>query len=657
MISDCSRIRTRRLWAIAIATTSLAATVAAQHYRVDKKYSPASLAGWHVLGDATWRAENGEYVGIAKGPNGGWLILDQSLQDTGLFAHFKCTGGCKSGVMLRAEKTATGFKGIYLSLTGEDVASYSITLDASGKETSRERLRPAGGQIRFAPPPPTGDAAARGGAGRGAAGGRGRGATIPGLPLTPPATGLKPDDWNHLEILLDANIIRVFLNDAPTAGGAADESYGRFGPIALYVGGSGDVRFKDVATSDLAVKTLPLEKTSANYRLQRVNDFFYSWGAAVGDFNHDGVNDIAAGPYYYLGPDFTTSREIYAAQTINPSTQYPSDCMQAFAADFTGDGWTDVAYMGGIGSPLHLFVNPKGEPRRWDKFDVVPNVQKEVSLVADIDGDGKPDFVYGGGGFLRYAKPDPANPTGAWIVHDISEQGPWGAGHGLGVGDINGDGKVDVVDAYGWWQQPSGGATSGAWSYLPQAFATWSGHASPGGAEIAVYDVNGDRLNDVVTVLQAHGLGMAWFEQKRDPSGAITFERHSVFEDFSTKNAGDVVISELHGSTVGDMDGDGVPDFIVGKRYWSHLDNYTDPDPYGAPVLYVYRTVRNAKAAGGADLVPELIHNRSGAGNAVTVADVNKDGRMDIVSATDRGLFVFWGTRRRNTASRPELSR
>jgi hypothetical protein len=642
-----------RTVAIPVVAASMVVTVAAQHYRVDKKYVATNLSGWHVLGDANWRAENGEYVGAAKTPNGGWLVLDQSLQDAGFFAHFKCTGGCKSGVMLRAEKTASGFKAVYIALTGEEVASYAITLDASGKEVSRERLRPAGGQIRFAPPPPTGDAAARGGGGRGAAGGRGRGAAIPGLPIAPPVTGLKADDWNNLEILLDASIIRTFLNDGPIAGGAAEESFGRYGPVALFVGGSGEVRFKDVGTSDLGMKTLPLEKISPNYRLQRINELFYSWGAAVGDFNHDGVNDIAAGPYYYLGPDFTRSREIYAAQTINPSTQYPSDCMQAFAADFNGDGWPDALYMGGIGSPLHLFVNPKGEPRRWDKFDVVPNVQKEVSLVADIDGDGKPEFIYGGGGLLHYAKPDPANPTATWIVHDISEQGPWGGGHGLGVGDINGDGKPDVVDAYGWWQQPSGGAATGVWAYHPQAFATWSGHASAGGAEMAVYDVNGDGRNDVVTVLEAHGLGMAWFEQKRDGSGNITFERHMVFQDFSTKNAGDVVVSELHGSTVGDMDGDGIPDFITGKRYWSHLDNYTDPDPYGPPVLYVYRTVRNPKAPGGAELVPELIHNRSGAGNAVTVADLNKDGRMDIVSATDRGLFVFWGSRLKAQGSRP----
>ena len=641
----------RRLLLLAVAAAAASVTLGAQHYRTDRKYTPTSLAGWHVLGDAAWRVEIGEYVGTPKVPAGGWLVLDQALQDTGFFAHFKCAGGCKSGVMLRAEKTATGFKGIYVALTGEDVASYAITLDANGKEISRERLRPAGGQIRFAPPPPTGDAVGRGGPGRGA-GGRGRGAAIPGLPLTPPSIALKPDDWNHLEILLDASIIRPFLNDGPIAGGAAEESYGRFGPIALYVGGSGDVRFKNVETSDLGLKTLPLEKTSSNYRLQRINDMFYSWGADVGDFNHDGVNDIVAGPYYYLGPDFTKSREIYAAQTINPSTQYPGECMQAFAADFTGDGWADAACMGGIGSPLHLFVNPRGEPRRWDKFDVVPNVQKEVSLVADIDGDGKPEFIYGGGGLLHYAEPDPGNPTASWVVHDISEQGPWGGGHGLGVGDIDGDKKTDLVEAYGWWQQPSAGAASGLWAYHPQAFATWSGHASPGGAEMAVYDVNGDARNDVVTVLQAHGMGMAWFEQKRDSSGAITFERHMVFEDFSTKNAGDVVISELHGSTSGDMDGDGIPDFIVGKRYWSHLDNYTDPDPYGAPVLYVYRTIRNPKAPGGAEFVPELIHNRSGGGNAITATDVNKDGRMDIVTATDRGLFVFWGNPKRTSVTK-----
>ena len=153
MIQQCAvglSLPVRRLMLLAVAVSAASVTLGAQHYRTDRRYTPTSLAGWHVLGDAAWRVENGEYVGTPRAPGGGWLVLDQALQDTGFFAHFKCAGGCKSGVMLRAEKTATGFKGIYVALTGEDVASYAMTLDANGKEISRERLRPAGGQIRFA---------------------------------------------------------------------------------------------------------------------------------------------------------------------------------------------------------------------------------------------------------------------------------------------------------------------------------------------------------------------------------------------------------------------------------------------------------------------------------------------------------------------------
>ncbi len=646
----------RAAWSGVILSLALfAAGLSAQNYVVDTTYKAASLAGWHVMGDATWRAENGEYVGTPKGPAGGWLVLDKPLQDVGIFARFRCTGGCRTGVLLRAEKTADGYKGLYVALAGEDPASYAIKLDASGREVSRDRLRPAGGQVRFAPPaPPAGAGAARGGGRGGGRGGRGAAPAASSLPLTPPVGGLHADDWNLAEILLDATIVRPFLNGSPTATAAAEDEIGKFGPIALYVGGAGEVRYKDVGTSDLAIKTLPAEKISPNFRMQRVNDFYYSWGATAADFNHDGVNDIAAGPYYYFGPDYVKSREIYLAQTVNPSTGYPNDCMQNFAADVTGDGWADVICMGAIGQPLHLYVNPKNEPRRWDKFDVVPLVQKEVSLFTDIDGDGRPEFVYGGGGAIRYAKPDPANPTGQWVVHDISAEGapPWGVGHGLGVGDINGDGKMDVTDPFGWWEQPAAGAASGPWIYHPEKFGAWTGHASPGGGEMGVYDVNGDGRADVVTVLQAHGIGLSWFEQKRDGAGKISFVEHPVMGDLGAKNAGGVTVTEMHGSTVADVDGDRIPDFIVGKRYWSHLDDYTDPDPYGAPVLYVYRTVRRAGAPGGAELVPELVHNRSGAGNAVTAFDVDKDGRMDILSATDRGLFVFWGKPRAATGAR-----
>jgi len=91
------------------------------------------------------------------------------------------------------------------------------------------------------------------------------------------------------------------------------------------------------------------------------------------------------------------------------------------------------------------------------------------------------------------------------------------------------------------------------------------------------------------------------------------------------------------------MTGDKIPDFIVDKRYWSHLENYNGPDPDGPAVIYIYRTVRNPKADGRAEFVPELVHNRSGVGSAFEIMDMNTDGRPDIAVATAYGTHVFLG--------------
>ena len=213
---------------------------------------------------------------------------------------------------------------------------------------------------------------------------------------------------------------------------------------------------------------------------------------------------------------------------------------------------------------------------------------------------------------------------------------------------------MDIVSPYGWWEHPAKGTPEGPWPYHPAQLGRWPrAGASPGGAEMGVYDVNGDGLNDVVTSLEAHGWGLAWYEQKRDKSGAISFAEHIIIDDHSAKNPGDVTFSEAHASTFADVDGDGIPDLIVGKRVYSHLESYTDPDPYGPGVLYWFRTVRNPKAPGGAEFKPELIHNRSGVGSTVLAVDVNKDGAMDIVTSTNRGTFIFWG----KPTAKPRLSR
>jgi hypothetical protein len=589
----------------------------------DRTFKGSRLSDWHTLGEAEWRAENGEIIGKPKSADGGWLVMNTGLQDAGIYASFECAGGCKSGVMMRLQKTGDGYKGQFVSLAEGDQHLYRMTLDAAGRELHRDRLRPAAAMIRFGQPPatPTPGTPAAPGAGRG----MGRGPIY------------KPGDWNTVQVIIDADIIRAALNGgfAPGAGVTEDESEG-FGPIALYVGGTGEVRFKNVGWKDLGVKEEAAEKVSPNFRMQRLSEYYYSWGVAAADINHDGVQDLITGGYYYLGPDYTKRREIYAAQTFNPSTQYAGTSWLNFAYDFTGDGWPDVV-MTGAGRTTTLYVNPRGESRRWDKYTVLPKSNTEIALLKDIDGDGRPDLVQGLAGVLTWSSPDPAKPTSEWTVHNIS--GPNGVGaHGMGVGDINGDGRPDALTSEGWYEQPAKDSQQETWTFHPEAFGT------RGGAEMAVYDVNGDGLNDVVGALNAHGYGLAWYEQKRDAAGKISFVQHMIMDDPWSKNAGGVTFTELHGSTVGDVDGDGIPDFIVGKRYWSHEDSYTDPDPYGNPVLYWYRTVRNKNAPGGAEFAPELIHNRSGAGSQVLAKDLNGDGALDIAVSTNRGTFIFWNT-------------
>lgn len=653
----------------------LSLNAAGPTFRPDVVFRGSSLTGWTPIGDAEWKAQNGEIIGTPKQPGGGWLMLNKSFQDVALFTNVTCTGGCKTGVLLRAEKTSDGMKGIYVSLTEGDLVSYAVQVDARGKEIQRTQLQSAGrgggggrggtGRGGTEPPPaagaaPAGAPGAAAPLGRGAVEGRGRGgAPAPPLPpgvslpgLARPTGTYLPGNTNSVDITLAKTTVTVRFNGGSlaAAGGLAEDEAGKYGPIALYVGGAGEVRLKDVAYADLNARPFEADKISSNFRMQRLNDFYYSYSAAIADVNRDGNPDVIAGPYYYLGPTFTLGREFYAGVTYNPTSEYPQAAMVQIAYDFTGDGWPDVLNMSGnAGNGTGtLFVNPKGENRRWDSFVVMqpPDgvVGNEETLLKDIDGDGRPEIIHTGQNTLRYSKPDPANPTGAWIVTTISEPGPWGVNisHGMGVGDVNGDGLMDYVTAYGWWQQPPKGSGQQLWAYHPVEFARWgASQGGAGGAEMGIYDVNGDKLNDVVTSLEGHGFGLAWHEQKRDASGSISFVRHIIMDGFLDRNAGDVTFTQPHASTFADINQDGIPDFIVGKRHHSHFQ-YTDPDNWGSPVLYVYKVVRNPKAPGGAEFVPELIHNRSGVGSHFDVGDLNKDGTVDIVTSGPSGTFVFF---------------
>ena len=646
-------------FAAALLLCSVLTGAAPRTFVPDFSFSGSSLTEWRELGNARWRAENGEIIGMPTSAGGGWLIFERSFQDVGFAANFRCAPGCNAGVLFRAEKTPEGgIKGVHISLNAGDVKTYRVVIDAQGREVTRQPLGPVPSRrtdlatYMYPTPTPTGPVIPAPTIGNGYPAAPSGIDLMPDITPTRPVGKLRAGEWNELEVILDASATRTILNEGPvpSADGGATDDAGRYGPVALFVGGTGEVRFKDIGIKDLNRRTIPVEKTSERFRMQRLDEFYYSWSAAIADVNRDGIIDVLTGPLYYLGPAYTEAKEIYLAESYDAATQYARGCMVSFAYDFTGDGWSDqwcATGNNGMG-PGVLFVNPKGESRRWDRHVVTPDVWIEETILRDVDGDGHPELVMGiPGGTIALVRPDRAAPTKPWTVTPISEPGPWAANnaHGIGVGDINGDRRLDIVTAWGWWEQPAAGSKK-LWDHHPVAFGRWGkSQGAAGGAEMAVYDVNGDGLNDIVTSLEGHGFGLAWFEQKQAAGGKTTFARHMIMDNFQTKNAGDVIFTEPHGAAAADVDGDGLQDFIVGKRHFSHLNSISDPDPHGPAVLYWYKLVRNPKAPGGAEFVPELIHNRSGAGSHLVAADINKDGTVDVVTATTRGAFIFWGNR------------
>jgi hypothetical protein len=205
----------------------------------------------------------------------------------------------------------------------------------------------------------------------------------------------------------------------------------------------------------------------------------------------------------------------------------------------------------------------------------------------------------------------------------------------MGVGDVNGDGRMDLMEKDGWWEQPSSLQGDPLWKF--HAFDFTPG--SHGGAQMYAYDVNGDGLNDVITSIAAHGFGLVWYEQVRK-DGEITFNQHVILntEQKRAPNENGISFSELHAIDLVDMDGDGLKDIVTGKRFWSH-GRTGDPDRNSSAVLYWFQLVRNADKT--VKFIPHLIDDSSGVGTQVVAARINSKKLPDIVVANKRGAFYF----------------
>lgn len=421
-----------------------------------------------------------------------------------------------------------------------------------------------------------------------------------------------------------------------------------------------------VSLASLALWSQAAEHVLHSFAKQQLTDEFWAEGANAGDFNHDGVLDIVSGPYWYEGPSFKSRHAYYPStrQTkvtgkdgaektfpgfsgaLGDRNEY-SDNFFAFTRDFNGDGWDDILIYGFPGQDASWYENPRAkQDQPWMRHQVFDAVDNESPTWVDVTGDGKPEIVCNSGGYFGYVEPNWDNPASKWTFHPISPKGNWQRfTHGLGVGDVNGDGRADFMDKDGWWEQPASLSGDPEWKRHAAFFGT-------GGAQMYAYDVNGDGLNDVISSLAAHGFGLTWFEQVRQ-GDKVDWKAHTVMNKEPSENRYGVRFSQLHAIDLVDMDGDGLKDLITGKRFWAHGPT-GDADPGAPAVLYWFKLVWGKDRA--VDFVPYLIDNDSGVGTQVVARDLNGDSLPDIVVGNKKGTFVHMHAARKVSAAEWEAA-
>jgi putative membrane-bound dehydrogenase-like protein len=364
---------------------------------------------------------------------------------------------------------------------------------------------------------------------------------------------------------------------------------------------------------------------------QTLTSTYYSEGVAVGDLNQDGQNDIVYGPYWFVGPAFTQKYELYPA-VAQPMEKY-ADHFFAWVYDFDNDGNNDVLTVGFPGTPAYVLHNPgkRNREKHWEKIEVFDWVSNESPQWTNLVGDEKPELVCTRDGFFGFASIDWTQPFKKWTFHPISERiAPEKFGHGLGIGDVNHDGRMDILRAAGWFEQPDTNPESKRWREHRAKFTS-----AGGGAEMYAYDVDGDGDNDVITSLAAHEFGLSWFEQVRNDND-IEFKEHKIMGSRRAENKYGVLFSELHSVALADMDGDGLKDIVTGKTYYSH--HKKSPMWDAGAVVYWFKLVRSKD---GVDWLPYQADGTAGIGRQVVVDDINRDGAMDIATGGMLGAHVL----------------
>jgi hypothetical protein len=373
-----------------------------------------------------------------------------------------------------------------------------------------------------------------------------------------------------------------------------------------------------------------------------IDPVFRSEGVAIADVNKDGKMDILVGDFWYEAPDWKRHaiRTSVAKDGFDPKAYSTSFC--CWAEDLNGDGWVDLIVVPFPGKTMYWYENPKGKDELWKEHELWHSACNETPQYVDLFKNGKRVLIMG---FQPKGKGEDANegqmayftpgkdPTALWEMHPISEPSKEGAvipgtnrfSHGLGVGDVNGDGRLDVICTGGWWEQPEK-LDDKPWKFHPADLGVNC-------ADIYAFDVDGDGKADLLCSC-AHQFGIWQFIQKPGKEGNPTFVKQDIFKD---------LLSETHALHFVDINGDGLKDLVTGKRWWSHGRN--EPGSDKPAMLYWFEAKKDKD--GITTFTEHEIDNDSGVGTQFVVDDFNGDKLPDVIVSNKKGVFLFEQVRKK----------